>query len=150
MTVGFLASFSGPSPSNRPLFLFVLLHNHFALAPFPRTLHRSLLALPLFYLLISSVGAAPILAFITSDTDGQYNDVSIIYHLYIRHSSLLVLYLPHTASGRMISRSFSKSLVSLALDIVHSFTSRTGSDRTGQDFIPPPPMAFVIVLLAIC
>ena len=69
--------------------------------------------------------------------------------------SLLVPYLPHTAFGRMISSflfqiarfpldlSLCAPVVStlLALDIAHSFTSRTGSDWTGLDWTlsPSPP-----------
>ena len=89
------------------------------------------------------------------------------YRSFITYiSALLVLYLPHTASGRMIFPFLSKSLVFLsislcapvvsallALDIVHSFTTRTGLDWTGLDWTglyPPPPTVFVIVLLATC
>lgn len=90
------------------------------------------------------------LTFISS-ADGQYNDLLIIYHLYISPPSLLVLYVPHTASGRMIF-SFLFQIARFSLDLslctgcvgfvsvryCAFITSRTGLDRIGLDWTLSP------------
>jgi hypothetical protein len=66
----------------------------------------------------------------------------------------MIFSFPFQIARFSLDLSLCTSCVGFVSDIVHSFTSRTGLDWTGLDwtgldFIPLPPTAFVIVLLAL-
>ena len=154
----FLHFFSGPSPSNPPLsslFYFIII------SPFPSPLTASFFA-PLFILYYFRV--ALVLTFISSDADGQYNDVSIIYHIY--QPSFPPRPIPSTYCLRSYDLSFPFQIArfSLNLSLCSScvgFVSvryrafiyhadRIGLDWTGLDWTyPPPPTSTISYLLVV-